>query len=196
MLDRRKGHQDAVVSPQVPTRRPGGHAVLDHEPYRQINHAVGVLTAGWRQLRQGRREVRMTWRTIMLCIRDDALTRTPQGESPHVRQRPLALRVPIGLGTTTRTRLARGGATGRDDLWRWHVCHRGHPFGGIGSIRTRTAQGFALRDHLLEPALYDTCPSGAIPKPGKDAIVSSFHTFFSVSLWTGSTTLNRAVTRR
>jgi hypothetical protein len=28
---------------------------------------------------------------------------------------------------------------------------------------------------MLGPELYDKCPSGAIPKPGKDAIVSFFH---------------------
>jgi len=27
---------------------------------------------------------------------------------------------------------------------------------------------------MLRPALYDKCPSGAIPKPGKDTIVSTF----------------------
>src|SRR5712691_627303 len=173
VLDGRKGHKDAVGSPQVPTRRAVGQAVLDHEPYREINHAVGIATARWRQIREVGMEVRMTFRTIMLRIRDHESTRTPQVEMPQVVQRPLELLVPIGLVTTTRTRLSRVGATGRDDLWRWHVCHRGHPFGRIGSIRTRTAHGFVLRARMLGPELYDKCPSGAIPKPGKDAIVSA-----------------------
>jgi len=30
--------------------RAGGQAVLDHQPYREINHAVGVLTAGGREI--------------------------------------------------------------------------------------------------------------------------------------------------
>src|SRR5678816_4185346 len=51
VLDGRKGHKDAVVAPQVPTRRAVGQAVLDHEPHRQIDHTVGVLTARWRQIR-------------------------------------------------------------------------------------------------------------------------------------------------
>src|SRR5205085_1309177 len=76
--------------------------------------------------------------------------------------------------TTTRTRLARVGATRRDDLWRWQVCHRGNPFGGIGSIHTRTEHGCVLLVRMLGPALYDKCPTGAISKPGKDAIVSNF----------------------
>src|SRR5437899_8321245 len=52
------------------------------------------------------------------------------------------------------------------------VCNRGHPFGGIGSIRTRTEHGFVLRARMLGPQLYDKGRAGAIPKPGKDAIVS------------------------
>ena len=115
----------------------------------------------------------MTFRTIMLRIRDDEITRTPQVEIPQVVQRPLELLVPIGLVTAPRTCLSRVGATGRDDLWRWQVCNGGNPFGGIGSIRTRTEHGCVLRDHMLGLELYDKCPSGAIPKPGKDAIVSS-----------------------
>src|SRR6516162_5888187 len=91
---------------------------------------------------------------------------------PQVVPGPLVLLVPRGLVTTTRTRLARGGALSRDDLWRWQVGNRGDPFGGIGSIRSRTAHGCVRRARMWRPALYDKCPAGAIPKPGKDAIVS------------------------
>src|SRR4029450_11100068 len=84
------------------------------------------------------------------------------------------LLVPIGLVTTTRTRLSRVGATGRDDLWLGQVSNRGDPFSGIGSIRTWTERGFVLRARMLGPELYDKCPLGAIPKPGKDAIVSFY----------------------
>jgi len=47
VLNRGKGDEDAMVSPQVPTRRAVGQAVLDHESHRQIEHAVRVVTAGW-----------------------------------------------------------------------------------------------------------------------------------------------------
>ena len=50
----------------------------------------------------------------------------------------------------------------------------GNPFSGIGSIRPRTEHDGVLRARMLRPALYDKCPSGAIPKPGNDAIVSNF----------------------
>src|SRR5215510_11585591 len=122
-------------------------------------------------------EVLAAFRTVVLRIRDREIPRTPQVEIPQVVQRPLVLLVPIGLVTTTRTRLAHVGATGRDDLWRWQVGNCSNPFGGIGSIHPRTKHGCVLRARMLKPALYDKGLSGAIPKPGKDAIVSDFTRF-------------------
>jgi hypothetical protein len=84
VLEGRKGHKDAVVAPQVPTRRPVGQAVLDHEPYRQINHAVRVLTARWGQIGQVRIEILATLGAVMLRIRDHEITRTPQVEIAQV----------------------------------------------------------------------------------------------------------------
>src|SRR5499427_1305473 len=172
VLNRRKGDEDAVIAPEVPTRGPVGQAVFDHEPYRQLNHAVGILTARWRQIGEVRLKVRAALRTVVLRIGDHEIPRTPEVEIPQVVQCPLVLLVPIGLVTTPRTRLARVGAMRRDDLWQWQVGNRGDPFGGIGSIHPRTEHGCVLRARMLRPALYDKCPSGAIPKPGKDAIVS------------------------
>src|SRR5207249_549159 len=105
-------------------------------------------------------------------IGNHKITRTPHVEIPQVVQRPLGLRISVSLVRATRTGLSLVGAPGRDDRWRWQVGNRGHPFGGIGSIRTRTAYGFVPLVRMLGPALYDTCPAGAIRKPDKDAIVS------------------------
>jgi hypothetical protein len=172
-----------MVAPQVPTRWAVGQTVLDHESHRQIDHAVGVLTARWRQSRQVSLEVLRTFRPIVLRIGDDELPWTPEVEIAQVVQRPPVLLVPIGLVTTPRTRLTRVGATGKNDLWWWQVCNCGHPFGGIGSIRTRTEHGCILRAHMFGPALYDKCPTGAIPRPGIDAIVSFSCPYFGTSLW-------------
>src|SRR5712691_5349592 len=172
MLDRGKGNKHPVVSPQVPAGGTVGQAIFDHQSHRQIHHAVGVLTARWRQIRQVSIEVLTTLRTVMLRIRDHEITRTPHVEIPQVVQRPLGLLVPIGRVTTGWTRLPLVVATRGDDLWRWQVCNRCNPFGGIGSIGTRTKHGFAFLVRMLGPKLYDTCSSKAIIKPGKDAIVS------------------------
>jgi hypothetical protein len=66
VLDRGKGDKDAVVAPQMPTRWAVGQAVLDHNPHRQIDHAVRVVTARWRQIREVGAKVLATLRTVML----------------------------------------------------------------------------------------------------------------------------------
>src|SRR5882724_3872917 len=66
VLDRGKGHEDPMVSPQVPTRRAVGQAVFDHDAHRQIDHPVGIMTARWRQIREVGAKVRATLRTVML----------------------------------------------------------------------------------------------------------------------------------
>src|SRR5215475_12465446 len=121
VLDRGKRDKDAVVAPEVPTRGPVGQAVFDHQPDRQIHHAVGVLSARWRQIREVRVKVFATLRTVVLRIGDHEIPRTPEVEIPQVVQRPLGLLVAIGLVPTTRTGLSLVGATGRDDLWRKQV---------------------------------------------------------------------------
>src|SRR5439155_25885545 len=68
VLDRRKGHKDPVVAPQVPTRRAVGQAVLDHEPHGEVQHAGGVLTAGWGQIGEVRVKVLDTLSTVVLQI--------------------------------------------------------------------------------------------------------------------------------
>jgi hypothetical protein len=96
VLHGRKGHKDTMVAPQVPTRWTVGQAILDHEPHGQVHHAVSVLSAGWNEIGKVRVKVLLTFRTVMLRIRDHEITRTPQVEIAQVVQRPMGLLVPIG----------------------------------------------------------------------------------------------------
>ena len=89
MLDGGKGHKDAVVSPAVPTRWAGSQAILGHQPHREIDHAVGVMTARWRQIREVCIAVRATLGAGVLRIGDHEITRAPHVEIPAVVQRPL-----------------------------------------------------------------------------------------------------------
>src|SRR5215831_12464526 len=66
VLDRGTRDKDPVVAPEVPASGPVGQAILDHEPYGEVHHAVGVLTAGWRQGREVGAKVLATLRTVML----------------------------------------------------------------------------------------------------------------------------------
>ena len=106
-----------MVAPQVPAGRAVGHTVLDDEPYRQINHAVGVLTAGWRQIREVGIKVLATLRTVVLRIGDDESAWTPEVEIAQVVQRPLGLLVSIGHVTTTRTYVPYVIAAVWNNLW-------------------------------------------------------------------------------
>src|SRR5262249_22897442 len=158
-------------------------AVCDHEPYRQIDHAVRILTAGRGEIGEVRIEVLLTFRTVVLRIRDHEITRTPQVEIAQVVQLPLGLLVPIGRVTTAWTPLPLVIATIGDDLWRGQVCNRGYPFGGIRPISTRTKHHFAFLVRMLEPKLYDTGSSKTIRKPGKDAIVSAIINGNVYAIW-------------
>src|SRR5205814_6330898 len=88
-LNCRKGDKHPVVTPQVPAGGPVGQAIFDHQPYRQINHTVGVLTAGWRQGREVGTKVLATLRTGVLGIGHQQITRTPHVEIPHIMERPM-----------------------------------------------------------------------------------------------------------
>jgi hypothetical protein len=160
VLDGRKGHKDAVVAPQGPTRWALGQAVLDHEPHRQSEHAVGVRTARWRQSRQGSREVLLTFRTIVLRRGDEEIPGPPEGEIAQVVQRPLGLLIPIRLMTTTGTCVSLLIATVWDDLWRWEVGRDGNTFRGIGSLRTRTEHRFTLLAQMLDRHYTTNVPWG------------------------------------
>src|SRR5215475_5737234 len=154
VLDGRKRDKDAVVAPEMPTRGPVGQAVFDHQPHRQIHHAVGVLTAGWGQIGEVRAKVLATLCTVMLGIGHQQIPRTPHVEIPHIMQRPLRLLVPIGRVTTTRARLPEVVATVGDNLGLWQVCGCGEPGAWVGSVFTWTEHRVALLAQRFSPELY------------------------------------------
>src|SRR5215475_11617183 len=154
VLDRGKRDKDPVVAPEVPTGGPVGQAILDHEPYGEVHHTVGVLTAGWCQIGEVGAKVLATLRTVMLGIRDDQITRTPHVEIPHIMQRPMRLLVPIGRVTTMRARLPDVVATVGDDLGLGQVCGCGDPGAWVGSVLPWTEHRVALLAPRFGPALY------------------------------------------
>src|SRR5437868_2232290 len=95
VLNRGEGDKDAVVAPQVPTRWAVRQAVLNHEPHRQSDHAVGILTARWRQIAAVGTKVLATLRTVMLGIGHQQIPPTPYVEIPQSKGKPSS--------TTSRT---------------------------------------------------------------------------------------------
>src|SRR6266487_1158106 len=173
VLDRGQGHKDTVVSPQMPTRRAVGQAVFNHDAHRQIDHAVGIMTAWWCQISEVGVQVLATFRTVMLRIRDDKIPRTPHVEMAQVVQRPMRRLVPIGRVTTTRTRLPRVVATVQDDLGLRQVCERCHTFGRVGAIRTWAEHRVARLAQKLGPELYDKGLVGATRYPRYSLLFAS-----------------------
>src|SRR5499427_977292 len=117
VLDRGKRDKDAVVAPEVPTRWAVGHAILDHEPHGQVDHAMGVLTAGWGEIGEVRIEVLATLGAVMLRIGDHEITRTRQVEIAQVVEGSMRLLVPIGHMTTTRTHVPLVITAVGNNLW-------------------------------------------------------------------------------
>src|SRR5262249_10238595 len=154
VLDRGKGDKGTMVGEQGRGGRAVGHTVLDDEPDRQINHAVGVLTARGCQIGEVGAKVLATLRTVMLGIGHKQITRTPQVEIPQIMERPLRLLVPIGRVTTTWARLPEVVATVGDDLGLWQVCGGGDPGAWVGSVLTWTEHRVALLAQRCGPALY------------------------------------------
>src|SRR5262245_60745256 len=150
-----------MVAPQVPTRRAVGQAVLDHEPHRQIDHPVGILTARRGQIREVGAKVLATLRTVMLGIGHQQITRTPHSEIPHIMQGPMRLLVPLGQVTTTWARVPDIVATVGDDLGLWQVCGCGDPGAWVGAVLTWTEHRVALLTQRFRPELYNKRLLGA-----------------------------------
>ena len=134
VLDGRKGYEDSMVSPQVPTCRAIGQAVLDHEPHRQIDDAVGIVTARWCQIREVGVEVLATLRTGVLRIGNEQVAGTPGVEVAEIMQRALLALIAIGLVPTTRTGVLYGVATAVKNLWLGEILRACNAFRGIGPI--------------------------------------------------------------
>src|SRR5262245_54604124 len=150
-----------MVAPEVPARRAVGQAVLDHEPHRQIDHPVGILTARRGQIREVGAKVLATLRTVMLGIGHKQITRTPHIEIPQIMQCPMRLLVPIGRVTTTRARLPDVVATIGDNLGLGQVCGCGDPGAWVGAVLSWTEHRVALLAQRFEPELYDKRLLGA-----------------------------------
>src|SRR5262249_43660584 len=143
-----------MAAPQVPARRAVGQAVLDHEPHRQIDHPVGILTARRGQIREVGAKVLATLRTVMLGIGHKQIPWTPQIEIPQIMQCPMRLLVPIGRVTTTWARLPEVVATVEDDLGLGQVCGGGDSGAGVGAVLPWTEHRVALLAQRFGPALY------------------------------------------
>src|SRR5690349_17495383 len=88
-------HKHPVITPQMPTGRFIGEAVLDHEAYRQVDAPMRVLALGRRQGRGLGVAILAALAAVMLRVRQCDLPRTPRDEIPdivqHAGEDPIAI---------------------------------------------------------------------------------------------------------
>src|SRR5262249_8421533 len=92
VLDGGKGHEHAVVAPQVPTRRTVGQTVLDDQPHRPIDHPVGIRTARWGQLGQVGAKVPSCLPLSRFC--SYVVLSRASGESIYAKRKPKSISTP------------------------------------------------------------------------------------------------------
>ena len=175
VLDGGKGHEDPMVSPQVPTRRARGQAVLDHQSHRQIHHAVGRVTARWRQLTEVGVEVLVTFRTGVLRIGAPQVTGTPGVEIAEIMPRALLALVTIGLMSTTRTGVGCGGATAGKNLWLGEILRARDAFRGIGPVDAGSWHTWVLHGNKGGTGTIRYKVPYVHMQPGFSTTVSIFH---------------------
>src|SRR5712692_8664092 len=134
VLDRGKGHEDAVVSPQVPAGWPVGQAVFDHQAHRHLDHTMRIMAAWQGQIGQIDVEVLMTFRTVVVRVRDQEVNRTTRVQIPKVVQRTLPVFVAIRPMATFGAGLSLVVIAEQHDRGRREVLDVGDTFGGIWHI--------------------------------------------------------------
>jgi len=172
VLDRAKGHKDAVVSPQVPTRWPVGQPIFHHDPHGNVNDAVGVSALGRRQVGEVCGEVAATGGTVILRIGDLEVFGPSRPQVAEVMQESLLVPIAIGPVPTVRTEMSFGVALTAQDLGRWQVLNTGDAFRGIGSILTGSEHDRLLLTNKVRTSVYAEKHFQLQTKPGSDTTVS------------------------
>jgi hypothetical protein len=137
-LDGGKGHEDAMVSPQVPAGWPVGHVVFDHETHGPLDDTMRVMAPWWGQIRQIDVEMLPALRTVVRRVHHQQVNRTPCVDIPKIVQRALPLCVTVRLMATSWAGRLLLVTAAHHDLGRWEVLGIGNAFGLIWYILTRS----------------------------------------------------------
>src|SRR5213083_2169810 len=86
VLDRGKGHEDAVGAPEMPAGGPGGQAVFDHQAHRPLDDARRVRASRWGESAPGGAAVLPARRAVVVRLRHQQVARTPRGQIPTIVQ--------------------------------------------------------------------------------------------------------------
>jgi hypothetical protein len=101
-----KGDEDPVIPPQVPGGGPIGQTVFEHHAQSQRDHAVGIVTARWRQVGRIGIEVEAALFASVLGIKHLKGMRPPGARVPQIVQVSLTVAVSVASPTALGTRPA------------------------------------------------------------------------------------------
>src|SRR5262245_5791475 len=144
VLNSGKGDEDSMVSPEMPTGRAIGQAVLDDQPHGQSDDTVSVMGSRWCQVGHVRVEVLMALRAKVLGIREMDVMRPTGDKIPHVMQRPLKGLVATTAFAASRARPLLVLSSTSNDLRFWQVFHPRDSFRRVWQVLAWSRHGFAL----------------------------------------------------
>src|SRR5438105_2463102 len=76
ILEGGKRDKHAVIAPQVPAGGTVGHAIFNHQTHREMDHTMGVMTAGRSYIGQINVEVLPALRAVVRRVRHQEVHRT------------------------------------------------------------------------------------------------------------------------
>ena len=138
MLDRGKGHKDAVIAPQVPTGGSVGQALFYDHTHGQVDHPIRIMTAGRGQVGEIDVEMLMTVGTIVRRVGHHKVNRATGASIAKVVHGAL-------VRCVARGEMATSGAGGllmvptiKSSLGCWEVLDVDNTLGGVWHVFTRS----------------------------------------------------------
>jgi len=138
VLEGRKRHKHAVITPEMPARGAVGHAIFDHKTHRHVYDTMGVMTAGGSHIGEVIVEILLTSRTVVRGVRHQQVHRVTGGEIAEVVQRPLSGFVARGELVASWAGRVRLVTAVRHTLRCWEVLDGDNPRGGVWHVYTRS----------------------------------------------------------
>jgi hypothetical protein len=84
ILDRGKGDKHPVITPQMPTGGTVGQVIFDHQTHRQLDHPMGIMTAGWGHIGQINVEMPTASGAVMRRVRHQKINGVTRGQIAQV----------------------------------------------------------------------------------------------------------------
>ena len=142
-----------MVSPQVPTGRPVGHAVFDYQTHRPLHHTMGVMTAGWGHIGPSDVAMLLAWCTVVRGVCHQEVNRATGIDIAQVVQRTLPSGVARGEMGASWAGGVRMGTALRHQLRCWEVLDVDNALRRVWHVFTRSEHGVLPWEKRLGPVV-------------------------------------------